>query len=43
MVTVDHDKMKYVEIAIHKAAITQNETNIPSLHCLCIMREKLLL
>jgi len=25
-----------------KAAIIQNETNIPSLHCLCIMREKLL-
>jgi len=25
-----------------KAAITQNETSIPSLHCLCIMREKLL-
>jgi len=22
-----------------KAAITQNETNIPSLHCLCIMRK----
>jgi len=24
------------------ASITQNETNIPSLHCLCIMRYKLL-
>jgi len=25
-----------------KAANTQNETNIQLLHCLCIMREKLL-
>jgi len=33
----------FIQHITAKAAITQNETNIPSLYCLCITREKLLL